>query len=438
MVPGVYPRTKLALALLLALATAATLSACGASLRHPESEDASADVDVATPGSCPATALAALGQVAKRVYREGIDSERVDSARHMIEGSAALRSAVEAGDARGARAAAKALIATGHMTDLRVLRGGKVLVDLGGPALAPVRGTLPATAPASATASASGPPLASYVTSVWAAGGLIAETNGIAQGVTVIRSANSPADGRTFAGSFELPSGELPSQGTLTNDGAAYQFTSYGASAYPDGAPLRVYLLRAIGSIEPALCGATPDDTTVDTLSRIARLIYDGEAGRRTGTQIRRVQRNQALLQAVAHRDTKATRVAIEALLHQHIVRLRVSAGGRLLADVGGPYVLAPVTAPLRLHGRTIGSFVLSIQDDEGYKRLANRLAGLDVLMYMGSKLVKSTIGYSPGAVPTNGPFSFRGRSYRTYTFKADAFPSGPLRITVLIPLPYS
>ncbi len=53
--------------------------------------------------------------------------------------------------------------------------------------------------------------------------------------------------------------------------------------------------------------------------------------------------------------------------------------------------MLAPVTAPLRQGGRTIGSFTLSIQDDEGYKRLANRLAGLDVLMYMGNKLVKST-----------------------------------------------
>ena len=72
-------------------------------------------------------------------------------------------------------------------------------------------------------------------------------------------------------------------------------------------------------------------------------------------------------------------------LLHEHVVRLRVSAGGRLLSDVGGPYVLAPVRAPLRLNGRQIGSIVLSIQDDEGYKRLAGRLAGLDVLMYMSS-----------------------------------------------------
>jgi hypothetical protein len=280
-------------------------------------------------------------------------------------------------------------------------------------------------------------PIADYVTSVWAASGIVAETNGIAEATTVIRSARTASDTRTVAGSFPLPASQLPTQGTLTKDGVAYQFTSYAAKAYPDGAPLRVYLLRTIESLKP-LCGASDEDTVVNTISRIAHLIYDGEAGRRTGEQIHRVQESSALLRAVARRDPKATRVAIEALLHQHIVRLRVSAGGRLLADVGGPYVLAPVTAPLRQGGRTIGSFTLSIQDDEGYKRLANRLAGLDVLMYMGNKLVKSTVGYSPGPVAASGAVTVNGRRYRAYTFRAEAFPSGPLRITVLIPTPYA
>jgi hypothetical protein len=417
-------RIVLALAALATLAAVLALTGCGAGLPR---EEASADVDASAPGSCGASVLGALGHVAMRVYREGVLSERTASAAHMIEGSAALRSAVEAGDAGRARAAAKALIATGHLTDLRVVRAGKVLVELGGPALAPLHGTLPG---------ANKRPIADYVTSVWSAGGVVAETNGIAEATTVIRSARSASDTRTVAGSFPLPASPLPAQGTLTKDGVAYQFTSYAAKAYPDGAPLRVYLLRTIESLKP-LCGASEQDTVVNTISRIAHLIYDGEAGRRTDEQIRRVQANGALLGAVARRDPKATRAAVEALLHQHIVRLRVSAGGRLLADVGGPYVLAPVTAPLRKGGHTIGSFTLSIQDDEGYKRLANRLAGLDVLMYMGPKLVKSTVGYSPGPVPASGALTLHGRSYRAYTFRAEAFPSGALRITVLIPMPY-
>jgi hypothetical protein len=109
--------------------------------------------------------------------------------------------------------------------------------------------------------------------------------------------------------------------------------------------------------------------------------------------------------------------------------------------------VLAPVSAPLRLHGRTIGSFVLSIQDDEGYLRLAHRLAGLDVLMYMNpthtgsagkQELVKNSLGPNPGSVPASGPYSYHGHRFRVITVNAKAFPSGPLTIRVLIPIPYS
>ena len=429
---GLPPTHRRAVAVALVLAALGLIvaaSGCGSGLRDADSDDARADVDAIAHTSCASTALQALGAVATRVYREGVSSERTVSALRMIESSPALRTAVERGDARAAQAAARALIATGHMTNLRVVRGARVLVDQGGGAVAPLNGTLD---------DAAGKPMASFQTSVWAEGGLIAEINGIAEAQTVLRTAGRPASAqRDVAGAIALPRGELPPQGTLTRAGVAYEFTSFAAAGYPAGDPLRVYVLRTIASTAP-LCGADDEETTFNTVSRIAHLIYDGEAGRRTLKQVRRVQGNAPLLHAVARRDAKATRKAIEALLHQHIVRLRVSAGGRLLSDVGGPFVLAPVTAPLRLGDRTVGSFVMSIQDDEGYKRLANRLAGLDVLMYMGAKLVKSTLGPSPGTIPTSGPVRVRGRSYRAYTFTARAFPAGPLRITVLIPLPYS
>jgi hypothetical protein len=170
----------------------------------------------------------------------------------------------------------------------------------------------------------------------------------------------------------------------------------------------------------------------------VAHLIYQAEGGHRTLSQVHRVQRDQALLQAVARREPGATRAAIESLLNQHIVRLRVSAGGQLLSDVGGPFVLAPVTAPLRLGGHKIGSFVLSIQDDEGYLRLARRLVGLRVLMYMGPRIVKNSLGPVPRSVPTTGSVTVGGQTYRVFTVHAKAFPSGPLRIVVFMPIPYT
>jgi hypothetical protein len=423
------PRAVLApAALLVLLGALALLTGCSAGLRDGDGDDARADVDAVSLSSCASTVLHALAVVARRVYREGVYSERTIVALRRIQSSSALRDAVERGDAAGARAAASALIATRRLNDLRVLRGGRVLVAVGSPAVAPLSGTL---------RDAAGRPLASFQTSVWAAHTLLADLNGLTTSQTALRSLDAPDAERTIDSFIELPPGSLPAQGTITRGGTAYEFSSIPVAAYPDGAPQRVYVVRTIASTA-SLCGASNEDTTFNTVSAIAHLIYESERGERTLRQIRRVQHNAALLRAVAHRDHAATRAAIEALLQEHVVRLRVSAGGRLLSDVGGPFVLAPVTAPLRAGGHTIGSFVLSIQDDEGYKRLAARLAGLDVLMYMGSRLVKSTLGPSPGPIPTSGSLRYRGKRLRAYTFTAEAFPSGPLRITVLIPMPYS
>ena len=68
--------------------------------------------------------LGALGDVAQRVYHEGVSSERTAAALSFIARSIPLREAVERDDPRAARAAAQALIATGHMTNLKVIREG--------------------------------------------------------------------------------------------------------------------------------------------------------------------------------------------------------------------------------------------------------------------------------------------------------------------------
>ena len=400
----------------------AVLAGCGSTPKGSPTAHASTQ-------TCTATVLDTFVSILERVYHEGVHSERTASAQYLITHSPALRVAVESGSEAGARAAARALLATGHMTNLLVMRGGHTLIDVGGAALAPLQGTL---------TGAGGVPIGSYLTSVWADNGFLSEAGGITQGLVSLR-----AGGRSIAGTPALAAGALASEGSLTREHVLYRYTSFPVEAYPSGA-LRVYVLIPVRSIT-ALCGRTSEDTTVDTLAGVAKLIYTGETGLSAQRQVRRVQRNKALLEAVAHRDRAATKLAIDALLNEHIVRLRVSAGGQLLSDVGGPYVLGPVSAPLRLDGRTIGSFVLSIQDDEGYLRLARRLVGLDVLMYMNPthpQLVKNSLGPAPGpalgTVPASGAFRYGGRAFRVLTVHAEAFPSGPLTIRVLVPVPYT
>ena len=66
-----------------------------------------------------------------------------------------------------------------------------------------------------------------------------------------------------------------------------------------------------------------------------------------------------------------------------HIVRLRVlDPSGQVLAEVGGPYVIAPVTGVLRLDGRVIGSYVMSVQDDYGFTLLEGHAAGDPIALY--------------------------------------------------------
>lgn len=396
------------------------LSGCGSASSHTQA----AANPSQTPKSCPATVAEDLSRVVKRVYREGVAGERTLIAQHQIAVSGDLREAVERGDATRAQAAARALVSTGELTNLLVVRGGRTLARVGGAALAPLRGTL---------LGQRGAPIGSYVTSVWSDTGFLAESASISEGLIALR-----AYGRSVGGSHALGPGRLPPYGSIVLRGIRYAFASFAATAFPSG-PLRIYVLRPVRSVA-SLCGADSEETTVRTLGHVAALIYAGEAGGRTVPQIHRMQHDAALLAAVARRDPTATRLAIDALLTQHVVRLRVSAGTHLIADVGGPFVLAPVTAPLRIGRRTIGRFVLSIQDDEGYLRLARRLAGLSVLMYMGpaQQLVKNSVGPEPGSAPDSGSYEYRGQRFRVVTLHVEAFPSGPLKIQVLIPIPYS
>src|ERR1700735_63696 len=124
----------------------------GIANRSSSSAHASATVHQAPPGAstvCAQTVLGVLGDVVQRVYREGVSSERTASALSLIEQSIPLREAVERNDPQAARAAANALLATGHMANLTITRGGgagggdRTLAVVGAPgALAPLHGTL--------------------------------------------------------------------------------------------------------------------------------------------------------------------------------------------------------------------------------------------------------------------------------------------------------
>lgn len=188
-------------------------------------------------------------------------------------------------------------------------------------------------------------------------------------------------------------------------------------------------------------CGRAAPEVLAQTIGAVAKQIYYGEvASSETFKDRAQVEGYAPLLQALARSDKAAVKTAVTSLVysHTHIVRLRVSKGSTLLADVGGPYILAPLSGTLRLHGHKLGSYVLSVQDDVGYVKIETRFIGAPLVLRTGSQNVpvEGLVAPGPTSIPEHGPVTYRHVAYQAYSFKASAFPSGPLRISVLVPLP--
>ncbi len=175
----------------------------------------------------------------------------------------------------------------------------------------------------------------------------------------------------------------------------------------------------------------------------VAERIYASEvASSEVSSDKRQIESYEPLLSAVESGDRAAIDAAVHSLVysHTHIVRLRVSRDGELLDDEGGPYILAPVTGTLRSHGRTIGSFAFSVQDDLGYVKLETRFIGAPLVLRgeSGQIPVEGLLSPGPASIPDLGPVSYHGTKYEAYSFAAHAYPSGRLRVSLLLPVSHA
>ena len=169
----------------------------------------------------------------------------------------------------------------------------------------------------------------------------------------------------------------------------------------------------APASAQPAQCGPATVATLATLDAQFATNIYKGElGGSETQVDLGHVTTAPDLLAAVAAGNVKATVDAVKRIVYHpfwHIVRLRVlDASGKLLADFGGPYVIAPVNGVLRSDGKVIGSFVMSVQDDVGFTKLESRAVGDPIAIYVGGDLVAA----AGAAFPKPEPAVRRGQRW--------------------------
>ncbi len=187
-------------------------------------------------------------------------------------------------------------------------------------------------------------------------------------------------------------------------------------------------------------CGVAGAATVAGVDSAVARAIYAGELhSSSVSADLGHVTGSAALLRALAAGSTAETYAAVHALVytpHWHIVRLRVLQHGRVVADVGGPDVIAPVSGTLRWKGRVVGSYVMSVQDDIGYVKLVSRFIGVPIDLYRNGAFLMGTLRPAPVAPSAGGSLSVGGALYQAHLLSAAAFPSGSLQVALLVPVP--
>jgi hypothetical protein len=188
-------------------------------------------------------------------------------------------------------------------------------------------------------------------------------------------------------------------------------------------------------------CGASTVATLAVADATVTTDIYRNElAGTEVSFDLAQITGAADLLGAVAGHDRAGTLRAVNRIVyhrHWHIVRLRaLDASGHLLADVGGPYVIAPVSGVLRSGGRVVGSFVMSVQDDIGVAKLETHFVGDPIGMYVAGKLVAERGARFPLTQPGGSSLTLGSVSYHPVTQTYNAFPTGTLQAVILVAPP--
>ncbi|HWX88554.1 MAG TPA: hypothetical protein VNX67_10305 [Solirubrobacteraceae bacterium] len=187
-------------------------------------------------------------------------------------------------------------------------------------------------------------------------------------------------------------------------------------------------------------CGSSTFATIEAVDESVARRIYVAELrGYEVRANIAHIAGSAELLAALQSADQTAVHAAVHAIVytpHWHIVRLRVQQKGHVLADIGGPDIIAPVSGTLRVKGRSVGSFTMSVQDDLGYTKLVSRFIGVPLDLYRNGSPVMGTL-QPPPALPGNGEtLTVAHTKYQALVLDTKAFPTGTLKVALFVPEP--
>jgi hypothetical protein len=355
-------------------------------------------------GSCADVARSELADVARRIYAQAVRGGGVVSAINRLRRTSALATALASGDPRAVRAA---FLSIRHqIVRVELFDRSRLLYSFGRrAAFAPIDGQLD---------DAQGHPVGHFVLAVTSRRAYAALVKRLTGAAVVFRSGRR-RPGRAGVRAVSLPTGN-----------------------YPSG-PMQIDV--RIPAPPRALCGTTPQVTRANTVAYVGRRLARAERHSADVTRtLDHVARDPAFRRATAANDPQAIRTAIVDDFFRdhslHVVRVRVTRQRKLVYDLGGPYALQPASGTVRSpDGRTSARFALAVQDDTGYIKLMHRFTGADVQLASPlGRVPGSTLQPGPDRIPAHGTLTYRGRRYLASSFDATAFPSGKLRISLLVP----
>jgi hypothetical protein len=195
----------------------------------------------------------------------------------------------------------------------------------------------------------------------------------------------------------------------------------------------------AAATLATGATAATASASGPDRMTRTAIRRYAIEShGLSAQIHMRMVDHDPQLLQALRTGDLASLRAAVrrlQATPHAHISRLRVVRNGRILADAGVPFVIAPLQHTVRdAQGRALGTIQISMQDEIGFVRYMHRVYGANVILRGRGRSHLRTSMYSAAFVhlPASGTVMIAGHRYLVHSFHERALGGEPVTVWVL------
>jgi hypothetical protein len=190
---------------------------------------------------------------------------------------------------------------------------------------------------------------------------------------------------------------------------------------------------------------ARPRRSRIDKIVEVAKSSYHSEVkGRALLQQLGRIARDGILLNALSRGDVAGAQAEADAQLRSpgnhfaHVTRISVVRGSRVLVNAtvnsDGVFVVAPGIRVLRLHGRLLGTLLVSIQDVTGYVKVVHDLTGADVVARGASGHVRTSRGApTRGRLPPSGNVTIAGRRYFVRSFHEVGWGNEPLTVWILL-----